>query len=43
MSLDINFVVWFKVIEVTGRSRLINLADGRPELFWTLRKAFKHF
>lgn len=32
MSLNPDFITWFKTMGVSGRNRPINLADGRPEL-----------
>ena len=32
ISLNTDFITWFKAIEAMGSRRLINLADGRPEL-----------
>lgn len=39
MSLNPDFVTWFKAVEVRGRSRLINLGDGSQSCFWTLWRA----
>lgn len=41
MSLNPDFVTWFKAVEVRGRSRLINLGDGSQSCFWTLWRASK--
>jgi hypothetical protein len=43
MSLNPDFVTWFKAVRVRVRNRLISLVDGSQSCFWTLILASKDF